>query len=144
MKLYAHTIIKRPISDVFDYLADVENDVNWRDEIIQAEFISKAPLGIGSEGRHKVKQGSGELDVTWKCTRLDSPVNIEWEWTSGIPASAGYKLKTTDEGTDFTFYGTTTDKGITRFISPIIQFVFNRQLQKNAENLKKILESNTP
>ena len=38
MKLYAHSIIKRPISDVYNYLADVRNDGHWRDDIILSEI----------------------------------------------------------------------------------------------------------
>jgi len=144
MKLYAHSIIKRPISDVYNYLADVRNDGHWRDDIILSEIISEGPLKVGSEGRSKINQFGRELYSNWKCTRIDPPEYIEWELATPILGSAGYKLKAIDEGTDFTFYGIAKLKGITRLISPILQFVVHRQSQKNAENLKRILESNTP
>ena len=40
MKMYAHTMIRRPISDIVDYLTGVLNDVQWRHEIILGEVIS--------------------------------------------------------------------------------------------------------
>jgi len=145
MKIYVHTIIKRPISDIFNYLADVRNDVHWRDEVTLHEIISKGPLGVGSEGRLKVRQLGGETVSTWKCTRSEPPEHIEWELTSGpLLGNAGYKLKAIDDGTDFTYYGTARLKGIMRFISPILQFLSNRLFQKDVENLKKILESDAP
>ena len=45
---------------------------------------------------------------------------------------------------DFTYHGIAKLNGIIRLVSPIIQFISNRQYQKNAENLKRILESNQP
>ena len=101
-------------------------------------------MKVGSKGRSKINQFGRELYSNWKCTRIDPPEYIEWELATPILGSAGYKLKAIDEGTDFTFYGIVKLKGITRLISPILKFVVNRQSQKNAENLKRILESNTP
>ena len=145
MKINVHTIIIRPINDVFNYLADVRNDVHWRDEVTQHELISEGPRGVGSEGRIRVNQFGRETESTWKCTRSDPPEHIEWELTSGpLLGNAGYKLKAIDGGTDFTYYGTAKLAGIMRLFSPIIQFLSNKLFQKDVENLKRILESNTP
>jgi len=144
MKIYVRAIIKRPIGVVYEYLADVRNDVHWRDEFVMHEIISEGPLGVGSEGRFKVRQFGSETESTWKCTHSNPPEHIGWELTSGpLLGNAGYKLKAIEEGTDFTYYGTAEMKGIMRFFSPIIQFFSNKLFQKDVQNLKRILESNT-
>ena len=144
MKMYARTMIKRPISDVFNYLADVRNDVFWRDEIVSAEVTSEGSFGVGSTGYHKSKQGGKELESTWKCIGFESPSYMEWELDSGAYlGSAGYRLKSLDENTEFIFEGTVTINGFARLFAPFMQMMGNRQLQKNAANLKRILESDT-
>ena len=76
---------------------------------------------------------------------IEPPEHIEWELTSGpLLGTAGYQLKAIEGGTDFTYYGTAETKGIMRLFSPIIQFFSKKLFQKDVENLKRILESNTP
>jgi hypothetical protein len=143
MKMRAQIVIKRPISEVFNYLAEIPNDVYWRDEIILAEVTSEGQFGVGSTGYHKGKQGGRELESTWKCVAFETPLYMEWELDSGAYlGSAAYRLKSLGEDTEFILEGTVIINGFARIIAPFMQMMGNRQLQKNAENLKRILESN--
>ena len=142
MRMHAQTTIERPIEDVFAYLADVTNDVAWRDEIISAERTSDGPVAVGSTGRHLAQQGGRQLESIWTCTEYDPPTTMRWELDSGAYlGGAGYELRRTGEGTEFELDGEVRITGIMRLLSPLMERMGNRQLQDNAQNLKRILES---
>ena len=58
-------VINRPLEEVFAYLSDLENNMNWRAGMIEAKKTSAGPIGVGttyrlvsSAGGSKVRQKS--------------------------------------------------------------------------------------
>jgi len=41
-------VINRPIEAAFGILSDLENDVKWRRERVDAKKTSESPIGIGT------------------------------------------------------------------------------------------------
>ncbi len=67
--------IERPPEEIWDYLADVSNEPQWRDIMIEASWISDPPYGIGSTGLNVVK---GVGDWPWKVTEWEDCRRVSW------------------------------------------------------------------
>ena len=61
-------VIDRPLDEVFAYLADEENNVNWRSGMVDVRRTSEGPVGVGTTYRivnHVMgRRIEGEAEVT--------------------------------------------------------------------------------
>jgi uncharacterized membrane protein len=48
MELTTHIAIQRPAGEVFDYIADFENNPHWQDGMTSGRWTSEGPLAVGS------------------------------------------------------------------------------------------------
>ena len=61
-------VIRRPVEDVFAYLAKTENETEWQTGLIESKVISGGPVGVGSTGQD-TRKSMGMTTVThWVCT----------------------------------------------------------------------------
>jgi hypothetical protein len=67
------TLIQRPPVEVFDYLVDLRNELEWNPDVESMEKLTDGPLALGTKYLAKWKQ-IRLLEV--ECTRFDRP--REW------------------------------------------------------------------
>jgi uncharacterized protein YndB with AHSA1/START domain len=52
-------VINRPIEEVFGFLTNLENDLKWRSEWVDASNTSRGSLGVGATFRSWLKDPNG-------------------------------------------------------------------------------------
>lgn len=126
--------------DVFDYVADVTRDVNWRTGITSSGIRSDGPIGVGSVGY----DGGHNFEAVWRMTVLE-PTRVDWEFIEGpLVGRGGYRLEPVGEGTRFTLFADIRPVGAMRLLGPVFGWMARRWNRADVAKLKHILESDQP
>ena len=91
--------ILRPVEEVFAYLAEPRNNLEWEAGVVEMELTTEGPLAVGSKGRRLEKQ-MGTDEGTWEITEHVQNETLSMSFESGrFTGSGGYNLEATDAGT---------------------------------------------
>ena len=140
MEMNATTVIARPIEEVFAYVSDATNDVNWRAGVTDSGFRSDQPLAVGTTGY--VKVGDGEAE--YRVISFTAGESVDWELLSGpYKGFGGYRFRSVGGGTEFTLVSDVEPTGLFKLLGPIFRWMGRRGNQADVEKLRQILESST-
>jgi hypothetical protein len=136
----ATTTIGRPPDEVFAYLSDVGNDVNWRTGIVDSGLRSDGPAGVGSVGYAR----TGKTEAVYRMTALEPPSRVDWEFVEGpLSGRGGYRLEPAENGTRFTLAADVRPSGPMKLLGPVFTWMVRRWNRSDVEALRTILESGT-
>ena len=133
----AAAYVPAPPSDVFEFLADLENLPSWQSGIVSAELTTPKPVGVGSRA-HVVRNFLGqriEVDITVVGYEPGRRVQLE-SAASGIGVQARLDLEPKDEGTDLSFAIDIRAQSI--FMAPVEGMVAGAAEQDVADSLERI------
>ena len=134
--------IGRPVEDVFTYLAEPKNSLQWERGIEVNELTSEGPMGVGSKGR-RVETYMGREEYVWEVTgwKPNELIGIKAESDSFI-GEAEWRTEPTDGGTRLTYrFVGNVKKTLFKLFMPLMLPMFKRQVRKDYQKLKEILES---
>ncbi len=132
--------IKRSQAEVFDYVVDTNNLLDWNSAALSCETrVTPDQLGRGSRFRGSFK-GYGEVDV--EITEYDRPNRF----TMLSATKAGrfrhtISLIQTPAGTRLEQGASLEPKGLSRLMAPIVGSMIRRQFRRDNARLKQVLES---
>src|SRR5215207_5506471 len=86
--------INRPPEEVFDYLIDLRNELEWNPDVQSMEKITDGPIGIGTKFLAKWKQ-SQMIEV--ECIRFERP--HRWTYSNGGSLSVVLDITLAPQGT---------------------------------------------
>ena len=134
--------ILRPVEDVFAYLTDPKNNVQWETGVVEMELTSEGPLRVGSKGR-RVEKLMGTDEGTWEITEHVPNESLGMAFESQrFVGTAGYKFEATDGGTRLNYWFNGDPKKILfKLLMPLMMPMFRRQVRRDYAKLKGILES---
>jgi uncharacterized protein YndB with AHSA1/START domain len=142
MKMAESVEINRPAEAVFAYLSDVRNDANWQQTVVEARVTSEGPMDVGSTGSHRVRFMGMTDDYGWRVHEFDPPNRASWTFVSGpMSGQGGYVLEGTGESTKMTWTGDVQPHGFRRLLAPVMGPMFRKQVRRELETLKGILEA---
>lgn len=142
MDLSATIVIDRPATEVFDYVMAVPHDAEWRTGVVEADFTSDGPPGIGTTGFDRVEANGREMTANWTVSEFEPGGFARWTLDSGpILGTGGYICEPQDEKTKFTLEAHVTPTGWYRLMGPIFSRIGRRQNLSDVERLKSILEA---
>ncbi len=96
----AEIMINRPIADVFNFVADSENDPQWAIPVIECIRVAGDAPGLGAQYTFISKAILGKIRGRMETVVFQPPQQIEWEMKSSINSSrARFSFKTVDETT---------------------------------------------
>jgi hypothetical protein len=132
--------IARTPEDIWNYIAEVSTDAQWRDDVTDARWISDPPYGIGSTGLHII-EGIG--DWPWTTTALEEPRIMAWVVTGGrFEGSHGaYRIEPEGDGSRFTLETRMKRSVIISLLMLILKGRIRRQNAIDLAKLKAILEA---
>jgi uncharacterized protein YndB with AHSA1/START domain len=132
-------VIDRSVEDVFAFLADAENDKQWRPGVLELERVSGS--GVGTRYR-QVVQGPGGRRIPADLEITDYRPNelIGFRATAGPVRPRGrYRLGRADGGTRVRFELEADVRGLKRLMAPAVKATMRSEVGALA-NLKRVLE----
>ncbi len=141
--VYAEARIKRGIRDVFDIVADLENDRLWCPEVIEIERTSTHGPGVGATYTTVVGPGPMKQSGTYEIIEFVPPTRVGWTMNQGSGVAIGsYSLERADAATILRYHTTVSLSGIQRLLEPMVSLYFNRKrAPRMLQKLKLLLES---
>ena len=136
-------ISRRP-EEVFSYATDFSSFSDWQRRVVRARQQGDAPLAVGSTAAVIRRVGPRELMTTEEITQLNPPRTWEVRGAGSIPVVAIAKgtIKPLDGGARslLTIALEFEGHGIGKLLVPIIRGQSRKQLPRDEERLKALLE----
>ena len=137
MDMSATTTIGRSPEEVFGYVAELGNDVNWRSGIVDSGWRCDGSVGPGSVGYSRASR----FESVWRVTTYEPTARVDWEFTEGpLKGRGGYRLEPVDGGTRFTLVADIKPFGVMRLLGPAFGWMIRRLNRNDVETLRSILE----
>jgi uncharacterized protein YndB with AHSA1/START domain len=132
--------IARPAGDVFAFLANAENDKQWRGGVI--EMTRTSGQGVGTTYRQIVAgPGGRRIDADVEITEIVADQRIAFRTTNGPVRPTGtYELHAGDGGTVVTFRLAAKLGGVKKLMAPMVAKTMKSEVAALTE-LKRVLES---
>ena len=111
----ATVVIDRPIEEVFDFLADGENDKIFSERVQEIRKTTDGPPGVGTVYASTVKDAGVTTKREFKITEFDRPTRIRWAEVSRnlvVAPQGGYDLAPAADGTQLTFFNELEGRGL--------------------------------
>jgi hypothetical protein len=144
MNLTATITIKRPASDVFDYVMEVRHDAQWRSGVVEASFTSDGPFGVGTTGFDRIEANGRSMVSSWTVFEYEPGILARWTLDSGpIRGTGGYICEEAGDDTRFTLEAHVKPAGWYRLLGPIFGRIGRRQNLADVRRLKTLLEHTT-
>jgi hypothetical protein len=127
---------RRP-EDVFDYIVDMTNELEWNPDVESMEKLTDGPAGAGTKYLAKWTQ-SGKIEV--ECVRADRPRHVTFVNGGPVEVRLDVTLEPVGSATRLLARFDARPRGLFWLVFPIFLLVMKRQERKNMLNLKKALE----
>ncbi len=103
MKASASIVIDRPISEVWDFVADIRNMDKWVNGVSDPKPISQGEWGVGSTFESGYTYAGKTHTITYEITGFDPPNRVSVRSTSGpFPFEGWTEVRKEGDGTHVT------------------------------------------
>ncbi len=135
-------VIGRPSEQVFDFLANPENDPQWSAASDAMRKTSEGPVGLGATFKQVGRFLGRRLEFSLEVTAYEPNRKFGMKVTAGPIKFAGMRvLETVPDGTRVTFTGGGRSGGFFRLAEPLLGRAAERQLKADLAALKEVLEA---
>jgi uncharacterized protein YndB with AHSA1/START domain len=132
--------IRRPIEDVFGFLADFENVPKWNHAIVETRKISEGAVGVGTIYR-QVRSVPSRSEESFEVTAYDPPRHLEIRGQLGpFPSRLSYALDSLPEGTRVTNAVELKLRGPGRLLGRVAVPRVRDAVAANLRKLKELLD----
>jgi carbon monoxide dehydrogenase subunit G len=128
MAKYTATVATpRPIDDVFAYLSDFSNTLEWDPGVVEAERLDDDEITLGSEFRIVAEFLSRRNSLLYRVVEFDPPNLVTFRGASGTVVSLDrLTFESFGSGTRVTYDADLTLKGPFKLADPLLALAFNR------------------
>lgn len=135
-------VINRPVEDVFAYLANLENDAEWRREWIEAKQTSQGPLGVGATIRLDGEMLGRRMPTVYEVIEYKPNRTAAWKAVSGpLPLTFRRTFVGVEGGTQVTNRYEAELRGFFKLVKPLLMNMGKRQLEGDIPKLKELMEA---
>lgn len=147
MQVQAETVVSRPRSEVFDYLARAERLPEYVSDFAWVKQTSEGEPALGTRYSYEMKRG--QVRGTFDWTEFEPQSKLAWH---GPPARSGpgtmepagsWELADEGTGTRVKLVMTPKPGGLFKLMSPLMAMGMRKGNAKAMEMLKQRLESNS-
>ncbi len=133
--------INRSIEDVFEFVADSENDPQWAIPVAECiRVLGDAPK-LGTQYIFSARTGPFLKKGEMETVVFEPPKRVEWQGQSLMRWKARFGFESVEGGTLLTAKTDFHGRGIFRLLESLMRSPFKKSYDKQFQNLKRILES---
>ena len=135
-------VINLPIEEVFEFLANPENNSKWNPMVEEIKITSEGPIGVGTTGISIGVTSGRRYETEFVYDAYEPPVKVSGHTTSG-PIEVWYSntCESLKDGTRVTHVEEVKLGGLLKLAEPIWAMSLKNQTKENIANLKELLES---
>ena len=135
-------VIMRQPSQVFAFLADLNNIPKWQTEVVKSTVATPGPTRVGTRFTEDVKLGPMRATAKCEVTELVTDKTMAFKATSSSMNYEGRVLvEPSGQGTKLTLEGTAQPKGLWRLLQPMMAGEMKNSVKKELAAIKQILET---
>jgi Polyketide cyclase / dehydrase and lipid transport len=141
MASFENTVtIRRPVEDVFAYLAAFENVPEWNYAIVETAKVTPGPVGVGT-AYHQVRSVPRTSEEEFEVTVFEPPRRLEIQGQIGpFRATIGYLLDPAGGGTALRNPVELGSSGLLTLAAPLATARVKQAVAANLDKLKQLLE----
>ena len=147
MNVKQSIVINLPVEEIFAYMSDIANMVDWSSAIIAVRKISPGELHVGATVQSTIRFLGKWLDITFEIVEYEPNRYLTIKSSSGVtPCLFCYQFEPTEDGGTTVSQGTIIHLtgGVLDLAEPVVTSVVRRQLEYDLLTLKDILEARAP
>ncbi len=141
MARYRATVdTSREREDVFAYISDFSSTREWDPGVVEAERLSDAVIGEGTEVRLVAEFLGRKTELTYRIVEYDPPHAVTFRGENGtVISNDRIAFEAIREGTRISYDAELTLKGPLRLADPLLGLAFNRVGDRALAGLKNKL-----
>lgn len=140
----ATVTIERPPEEVFDFLAEGENDKRFSPRVVEIAKTTDGPPAVGTVFASTVKDAGVKTKREFELTAVDRPNRIRWKELSSAPIvvpEGGYDLKPAGAGTELSFFNELEGRGFGKVLLPLALRAARKGANDFVASIKQAIES---
>ena len=143
--IQGEVLIRRPVEEVFDVVADERNEPSYNPNMVTATMITDRPIGVGSRFAATVRAGRRPLGLQNEYTALDRPHRLaSTSRMATADITGALTFTTSTEGTRLRWSWQARPKGAMRLLAPMFRAIGARQERRIWTGLRDHLEAANP
>ena len=142
MEVSLSTIINRPSEDIFAVLTNLENDLKWRSEWVDARKTTESPIGIGTRFSLFAKAFGRRIETVYETIQYEPNRIVGWKAMSGpIPLTFQRSFESIEGGTLLTIRYQAELRGFMKLAMSFMIGSVKKQHEGDLRKLKELMES---
>jgi carbon monoxide dehydrogenase subunit G len=134
-------IIRRPVEEVFAFLADFENVPKWNDAIVETTKTSPGPVGVRTTYR-QTRSVPTRSEERFEVTVFEPPRRLEVQGQIGpFRARISYLLEPTGSGTRLRNAVDLGSSGPLPLVAPLVTSRVKHAVAANLDTLEQLLST---
>ena len=142
IRLEKSVVIDRPVEEVYAYMSNPENNLQWQAHCRGSSITSEGPSGVGTTFDDEARMLRWRIVSTWEITEYEVNSKVSFKSTSGpMRSKGGYTYESVDGATKVTFVGEAQLRGLFKLAQPILAREAKKEWETSFANLKDLLET---
>ena len=133
--------LKRPVEQVFAFLADYQNLRTWQSDLIENEKLTEGPWRVGTRFREVRRTGPGKSEIQGEITDFEQNKRFSTRTTTKPEVTVSYSLEGENGGTRLNYKFVMLTSGMMRLVEPLMAGAIKKGTEHDFQKLKEILES---
>jgi hypothetical protein len=138
MEVSLSTIINRPSEEIFAALTNLENDLKWRSEWVDARKTTDGPIGIGTRFSLFAKAFGRRIETVYETIQYEPNWVGAWRAMSGpIPLTFQRTFESVEGGTRLT---TGYQAELRGFMKLLMSFMIGSAKKHHEDEMRRLKE----
>ncbi len=135
------TVIARPCEEVFAFVSDQTNAVQWQSGIVDIRRLTDGPPGVGTRHAFTRTLMGRRMTGENEYVEFEPGKRVAFRTTSGPGLLASYSVEPTPAGTRLTATIDLDVSGIMSVAEPLVARALKRDVKANLARLRAILDA---
>ncbi len=142
MKVDTSVEIRRPIEEVFAYVADPTTMSRYSSTWLESSLVGTGPLRVGSRVKRVARFLGRRLEMTAEVTEYEPNHKLSGRSVGGpIPGTIEFRFEPTESGTTVQVQVDAQAEGVYKLADPVLSGVAKHAWETDLAALKALLEA---